>query len=704
MKNFQSAKTQKDSQPIPEILQGHCSSKGFITQMHSSDTNLRARCGLLTVHDAKLETPALFPVINLLTGPPSLERNGATHKFLKRQLIFNDRRVGFMTEVLHFTDYAFSKRMFQEWFPHAGNKSGEVKDLDYWVKESFESLKKPAEVYRPMFFLDSGGFRLLFNREADITDYGYKPDQKSIFQLQIDYGADIVASLDYPIPPFLNKQQAEDRIKCSVENAVLLMKLIYSSGEPLRKRPFPILAVHGQTPVQIRSCVLQLLHSLAKEGFTDKEPFGIGIGSLVPLRMSSNADKIVMIVKSAIDTLYDSSLHDFKPERVLVHAFGITGNLIPILTHLGVDTFDSSSYVKSASSLNYYDSKTWSVQDFLKLTQITCTCKACNGITDEELMQMQADLRGNKINGHAERLQHKAGDFIVDIKSDIYGIIAYHNLLIQYDEIREVRDAISRGQTAQHLVHFCKTHTKSIELAELVAEIDPTVKALLNYQPKLFPRTREDYEQHREISLANDPMLFDIAAIENYQVPSDKDRLFLLACSQEKPYSHSKIHQGIFRTLKHYLGDALNTCHKVTISGLYGPVPFEYENEQVVLSYEYLLSVAAKKQADLITKRLVTYLEENIPEYKLVVAYVAAKAYRAIVENAFKQVKLNYAQQYGNDAPFPVPLIVLPSKTKGTGTKELLIHANLEELVHQIFPEREIYMNVPGQLKNQELF
>ncbi|HEU5382287.1 MAG TPA: DUF5591 domain-containing protein, partial [Ktedonobacteraceae bacterium] len=634
----------------------------------------------------------------------SLERNGATHKFLKRQLIFEDRRGGVMSEVLHFTDYPFRPAGFQQWFPHT--RGGEVKTLDYWVRYSFEKLDKTHDRYKPLFFLDSGGFRLLFNRDVDISAFGYEPRPESILQLQLDYGADIVASLDYPIPPFLNQEQALDRIKRSIGNAITLMRLLYRENKRdlNNKRPFPILAVHGQTPSQMQTCVSQLLQQLDKEGLNN-EPFGIGIGSLVPLRIASSVDKVIMIVKTAIDTLRDPKFSSrFNTEKIPIHVFGITGNMIPVLTHLGVDTFDSSSYIKSASSLDYYDPKTWSPRDFHSLESLSCDCNACDGITPEQLAQMQEDLRGKKINGNQERLGHKAGKFVVDIKSDVYGIMAYHNLNLQDEEIARARKAIDEERMTQHLVQFGKTHPRSQGLIEFMTEVDPAVAGAFGHvQIKLFPQTREEFDQQHEVSLANDPHAFDLRTYSDYTKPPEKDRLLLLACSQGKPYRSSKSHSTVFRFLRQHVNDALDSCHKVTISGLYGPVPLEFEDVDAVRTYEYILSTSAKRQRELVIERLVAYLEAHLNEYQRIVAHVAAGAYRSVVEAAFKQITENFALTYGDKVPFPVPLILTPEKTKGTGTKDLLSHVNLTDLVHALYPEKEGLTDVPIQLSSLEL-
>lgn len=699
--NYVSTKKGHDEQPLnPEVPLTNFQ----VTSQEFGD-NGRSRRGVLRVNGVAMETPALFPVLNLLTGPPSLERNGATHKFLKHQLIFKDRRPGLMSEVLHFTDYPFRPRNFREWFPHTAGKGNEVKTLDYWVRHSFNEFAKPEEFYHPLFFLDSGGFRLLFNRDVDISDFGYQATQESILQLQLDYGADIVASLDYPVPPFLNQKQAEDRIEKSIQNAVTLMKLLYRENKTdlTGKRPFPILAVHGQTPSQIQSCIMKLLKQLDAEGFSD-EPFGIGIGSLVPLRLSGNADKVVMVVKSVIDTLHGSDVpSQFNPQKIPIHVFGITGSMIPVLTHLGVDTFDSSSYIKSASSLDYYDPITWSPLGFRTLKNLPCDCNACEGILPEQLKMLKDVLSGDKISGNTKRLDYQAGKFTITIKSDVYGIIAYHNLNLHEKEITNVREAIDTATTAEHLAQFGKNHQRAQELVEFMAEIDPSVaKALQHVQIKLFPRTRQEIDQRHEISLTNDPEAFDLRT-RNYQVPDDKDRLLLLACSQGKPYRSSKSHSTIFRFLQEHLGDEHKPWHKVTISGLYGPVPSEFEDENAVRTYEYILSSSAKRQRELVIARLVAYLETHLNRYERVVAYVTANAYRSVVEEAFSRVRENAASKNGASAK-PVPsLILVPEKTKGTGTKDLLSQANLTQLVHVLHPEKNVQINIPVQLPTSEL-
>jgi len=236
-----------------------------------------------------------------------------------------------------------------------------------------------------------------------------------------------------------------------------------------------------------------------------------------------------------------------------------------------------------------------------------------------------------------------------------------------------------------------------------MAEIDPAVaKALQHVQVHLFPRTRQEIDQQHEISLTNDPDAFNITTDPSYKVPEDKTKLLLLACSHTKPYRSSKSHGTIFRFLRDHIGDDHKCWHKVTISGLYGPVPAEFENEEAVLTYEYVLSSSAKRQRELVITRLVAYLETHLGTYKRIVAYVTASAYRSVVEEAFSRVRENFVAKNGTGATL-APLILVPEKTKGTGTKDLLSQANLTHLVHVLHPEKNVHINIPVQLPTPEL-
>jgi predicted RNA-binding protein len=413
-----------------------------------------------------------------------------------------------------------------------------------------------------------------------------------------------------------------------------------------------------------------------------------------------------MLVKAVVDTLHNTKIpRQFNPEHIPIHAFGVTGDMIPVLTHLGVDTFDSSSYVRSASALDYYDPETWTTINFRQLQELSCDCKACSGITPVQLRQMQDVLKGAKIVGNKERLGLEVGHFTVDIKSDVYGLMAYHNLNLQDKVIADMRMAIAAGRTAEYVVGFSKAHARAESLSQFVAEVDQSVAhAMGHVRVELFPRSRGEIEQHyNTISLTNDPSAFDITQRPDYEVPVGKDRLLLVPCSQAKPYRTSRSHSGIFRFLREHVGDDLERCHKVTISGLYGPVPRELEDLDPVRVYEYVLSTSAKRQGRLVAERLAAYIERYMYAYTQIVAYVTTRAYRDAMEAAFARVHQNYAKAHGPEAPLPVRLLVVPASAHGTGAKDLLNHDHLVELLQALYPEHASSQGWPVQLGHPQL-
>jgi predicted RNA-binding protein len=101
----------------------------------------------------------------------------------------------------------------------------------------------------------------------------------------------------------------------------------------------------------------------------------------------------------------------------------------------------------------------------------------------------------------------------------------------------------------------------------------------------------------------------------------------------------------------------------VTISGLYGPVPREFDDLEPVHAYEYVLSTSAKRQGALVAERLAAYIERYMHAYTQIVAYVTTRAYRDAVQAAFARVQQNDAKVHGAEAPSPVRLLAASAST-----------------------------------------
>jgi predicted RNA-binding protein len=114
------------------------------------------------------------------------------------------------------------------------------------------------------------------------------------------------------------------------------------------------------------------------------------------------------------------------------------------------------------------------------------------------------------------------------------------------------------------------------------------------------------------------------------------------------------------------LGDRRDLIHKVTVSGMYGPVPEEYEREDAVLEYEYMLANEDTEQIELVTDRLVRFLEAYGDEYDHIVGYVASKNYRQAISDAI--------DTYGRGEVFPRDprALQLTEHFRNTNIEELL--------------------------------
>ena len=192
--------------------------------------------------------------------------------------------------------------------------------------------------------IDSGGFAALFegsgieeedglgvlkiNRE-EATECLHPMD---ILEFQEKH-ADIAFTLDFPIPPSLNVLEAEKRQALTIANAIWAF-------ENRRRNPMKLFAcVQAWDTDSASKCAREL----AQHNFD-----GFAIGGLVPRAKDWNL--VRGIIESVKAETGDKPLHVFglgKPETVNK------------LFEMGVDSVDSSSYVKMAA-----EGRLWGESDF----------------------------------------------------------------------------------------------------------------------------------------------------------------------------------------------------------------------------------------------------------------------------------------------------------------------------------------------------
>ncbi|GAB4203642.1 MAG: hypothetical protein Fur006_58180 [Coleofasciculaceae cyanobacterium] len=241
----------------------------------------------------------------------------------------------------------------------------------------------------------------------------------------------------------------------SIKNAV-------NAALYLRKKsdyqPFLYVAAHGQDRASMGSYVKRVFQRFGRQDLKEY-PFGLAVGSLVPLRGGHKYSAIVNLLLGLQDSIPEEQLH-----KIPIHVFGVTGNIVPILAYLGVDSFDSSTYIQETRSLSYIDPMTGRFLPILEMENLNCSCPVCEGTNLEDIQNaLTSEIRGLAVhNGH--------------FKSKYYGDIALHNLEMDFRIIERTREAIKADELQDYLIEHTEKFPQlrpvlSRPLAKVVAEV-----------------------------------------------------------------------------------------------------------------------------------------------------------------------------------------------------------------------------------------
>lgn len=200
-------------------------------------------------------------------------------------------------------------------------------------------------------FADSGGFDFA-SEEVDTTPGKTLDTQKLL-------GADILGTVDLPLSRENRTAENQRRIDRSIEYAL-------AASDRHDGDEFLIASVHGYDPETIRNSI----RYLEKNGDFD----GYALGSMVPIRTDyKKVTKLILSARNATDK------H--------LHVYGLGGLVYqPLLLYLGVDSFDSTAFIRSAGNRNYLipgfgGEELRNIED---LDRLPCPCSVCGpGELDE---------------------------------------------------------------------------------------------------------------------------------------------------------------------------------------------------------------------------------------------------------------------------------------------------------------------------------
>jgi 7-cyano-7-deazaguanine tRNA-ribosyltransferase len=281
--------------------------------------------------------------------------------------------------------------------------------LKYPYKERIlrEGIHTVLRSEKPVY-IDSGGFQYMKK--------GIELNPLDVLQYEEQMGCDIGVTFDFPILPDMEEKERKRRLERSILSANSMLK---------EKRTDMHLygAIHGSSPQEITEYL-----SLLEDGFS-----GYGIGSLVPRKNQLN---------HLVDIIHRVRTQTENP----LHCFGITGfPALFALSYLGVDTFDSWTYVVAAAYKEFVHPETLSrVKKIKQLDSLPeCDCFICEQFSHRDMIGADSD-------------------------SEI--ILALHNLSIFLREIKGIREASRENNLDEYMRKRAEKANKRVGTALKIAE------------------------------------------------------------------------------------------------------------------------------------------------------------------------------------------------------------------------------------------
>nr|WP_148692865.1 tRNA guanosine(15) transglycosylase TgtA [Acidianus manzaensis] len=303
-----------------------------------------------------------------------------------------------------------------------------------------EELKSQKSV----IMTDSGAYQILEYGEIEISN-------KEIVEYQSKIKPDIAVILDIPTGEAENELEAKYTVEETIKRATEVEDIITSSSD--------IIWTH---PIQGGKYLDLLKYSAQKANNNDKYKM-LALGS--PTVIMQNYD-----YTSLIDMIYTvrSNISRGKP----LHLFGGgVPHIIPFAIALGVDSFDSASYILYARDNRYITRNRTLRLD--KMEYFSCSCPVCSKYSPKDLLEMD--------NKNRTRL------------------LAIHNLYKILEEIRETKIAIKEGRLFEYLQEKAYSHPsvysaflRILKYHDYLEKYDPRVKGevrgILLYDSNSFYR------------------------------------------------------------------------------------------------------------------------------------------------------------------------------------------------------------------------
>ena len=365
-------------------------------EFESVEKDLMGRIGRLKTRHGVVETPAVLPVVNpnLITEEGAITPRELYERFGFRMIITNS--------------YIILK---SENLKEKALERGLHSMLDF-----------PGAI-----MTDSGTFQSYVYGDVDV-------DPERIVEFQRLIGSDIGTILDVFTTPKATRGEAEEALKTTLKRAKDSKKI---AGEMTLAVP-----LQGGIYTDLRERAALDVTALGAEY--------VPVGGVVPLMESYRYRELFEIL--------------FHVQRGLtrgvpVHLFGAGHpSVIPFAVALGMDLFDSASYVKYARDGRYFTE--YSTRSVEVLEELPCNCPVCSNTDAKELREMPQKERE--------------------------ALLSRHNLYVIQRVIKEVKQAIREGTLWEMLERYGRAHPKLWKAFLLIGErwedveqLDPLYKKRL---------------------------------------------------------------------------------------------------------------------------------------------------------------------------------------------------------------------------------
>ncbi len=410
-----------------------------------------------------------------------------------------------------------------------------------WREEAAEKGVHKLLGFDGIIMTDSGAYQLLRYGHVEITP-------EDVIKYQQAIGSDIAVILDVPTPSNAPRQRAEESVRETLRRARQAIPLIENDERiwtlPVQGGPYPDLVAQAATEAAKLAKWYRLY----------------AIGSPTTLLERYSYDKIIEMIAEA-------KLH--LPLTHPVHLFG-AGHpmIIPFAVALGVDMFDSASYILYARDNRYMTpSGTHRLED---MDYFPCSCPVCTKYTPKELLEMPAHERTR--------------------------LLALHNLHVIRQEINRVKLAIREGRLWELLVEKAHAHPtlkKALQVLtryhEYIEKLDPRLKGGETHGIFIYgipeETARPEITRHHTY-------------LKNYKPPTTQLVLYPLH-PEDKPAINSRRHRNLQK--KH------PDAHLVAYTPLLGPIPEELSETYPLSQFEAPLRYT-RETLDYTVERITAYI------------------------------------------------------------------------------------------------